>query len=108
MHELDRRKVMRLISREMIVGVVNGAVFAVLIGIVTMFRYGNPGLGVVIAMAMVINMFVAGSAGVLIPLLINRLKADPAVASGTFVTTLTDVIGFFAFLSIAGLWFGLF
>ncbi|MGV3651023.1 MAG: magnesium transporter [Devosia sp.] len=108
MHELDRRKVMRLISREMIVGVVNGAVFAVLVGIVTMLRYGNPGLGAVIAMAMIINMFVAGSAGVLIPLLLNRLKADPAVASGTFVTTLTDVIGFFAFLSIAGLWFDLF
>ena len=108
MRELDHRKVGRLIAREMTVGVVNGGIFAVLIGLVTAVRYGNPGLGFVIAMAMVINLFVAGTAGVLVPLGLNRLKIDPAIASSTFVTTMTDVIGFFAFLSIAGLWFNLF
>ena len=108
MQELDRKKIGRLVSREVRVGVVNGVIFAVLIGVVTMIRYANPGLGIVIALAMIINMIVAGTAGVLIPLLLNRLRIDPAVASSTFVTTLTDVIGFFAFLSIAGLWFGLF
>jgi magnesium transporter len=108
MRELDRGKIGRLISREILVGVVNGAIFAVLIGLVTALRYGNPGLGFVIAMAMVINLFVAGSAGVMIPLTLNRFRVDPAIASSTFVTTLTDVVGFFAFLTIAGLWFGLF
>jgi magnesium transporter len=108
MRELDRGRIGRLITREVTVGVVNGAIFAVLIGIVTALRYANPGLGIVIAMAMVINLFVAGAAGVLIPLTLNRFKIDPAIASSTFVTTLTDVVGFFAFLTIAGLWFGLF
>jgi magnesium transporter len=108
MRELDTKKIRRLISREVRVGVVNGVIFAVLIGLVTMVRFANPGLGIVIAMAMIINLIVAGTAGVLIPLFLNRLKIDPAVASSTFVTTLTDVIGFFAFLSIAGLWFDLF
>lgn len=57
---------------------------------------------------MIINMIAAGSAGILIPLTLNRLKVDPAIASSVFVTTVTDVIGFFAFLGLAGLWFGLF
>jgi magnesium transporter len=59
-------------------------------------------------MAMVVNMIVAGGCGILIPMLLNRLKIDPAVASSTFVMTFTDVIGFFAFLALAGWWFGLF
>ena len=62
----------------------------------------------VIGLAMIINMIVAGTAGILIPLMLDRLKADPAVASSVFVTTITDMVGFFAFLGIAGLWFGLF
>jgi magnesium transporter len=56
----------------------------------------------------VINLIVAGTFGILIPLTLDKLKADPAIASAVFVTTVTDVVGFFAFLGIAGLWFGLF
>jgi magnesium transporter len=108
LRELDRRRIGRLILREMSVGVVNGAVFAVLIGLVTAVRFANIGLGVVIGLAMIINMIAAGTAGVLIPLLLDRLKIDPAIASSTFVTTVTDVVGFFSFLALAGLWFGLF
>ncbi|MCP8882033.1 magnesium transporter [Devosia sp. XJ19-1] len=108
MRELDGRRVRRLIRREMVVGVVNGVIFAVLIGIVTALRYGDLQLGIVIGIAMVINMIVAGTFGILIPLTLDKLKADPAIASAVFVTTVTDVIGFFAFLGIAGLWFGLF
>ena len=108
LRELDKRRMRKLILREMTVGVVNGAIFAVLIGLVTALRFAEPGLGIVIGLAMVINMIAAGTAGILIPLALNRLKIDPAIASSVFVTTITDVVGFFAFLSLAALWFNLF
>ncbi len=108
LRELDRQRIGRLILREMTVGVVNGGIFALLIGVVTALRFGNPGLGVVIGLAMIVNMIAAGTAGILIPLALDKLKIDPAIASSVFVTTVTDVIGFFAFLGLAGLWFGLF
>ena len=106
--ELDRHKVRRLITREMLVGVVNGVVFAILIGLVTAVRFTNIQLGIVIGLAMVINMIAAGTAGILIPLGLNKLKIDPALASSVFVTTVPDGSGFVAFLRLAGLWFGLF
>jgi magnesium transporter len=105
---LDRTRMLRLIGREVSVGLINGLLFAVLIGVVTAVRFANVDLGVVIGLAMVVNMIVAGAAGILIPLALNRLKIDPAIASSVFVTTITDVVGFFAFLALAGLWFGLF
>jgi magnesium transporter len=108
MRELDSFKLRRLVSREILVGFLNGAIFAVLLGVLTIVRFGNPGLGIVIGLAMITNMIAAGTAGVLIPLTLDRLKIDPAVASSTFVTTITDVVGFFAFLGLAGLWFHLF
>ena len=108
MRELDRFKIRRLITREMLVGLFNGLIFAALIGLITALRFSNWGLGIVIALAMAINMLAAGTAGILIPLLLDRLKIDPAIASSVFVTTVTDVVGFFAFLALAGLWFGLF
>jgi magnesium transporter len=108
MRELDGRKLRRLITREVIVGLVNGVIFAVLIGVVTAIRFGNVQLGIVIGLAMVINLIVAGTAGILIPVALDKAKADPAVSSSVFVTTITDCVGFFAFLGIAGLWFGLF
>jgi len=107
LRELDRHKMGRLILREMTVGVVNGVVFAVLVGLATYLRFQNLTLGVVIALAMIINMITAGTAGILIPLGLDRLKIDPAIASAVFVTTITDVVGFFAFLGIAAIWFGL-
>lgn len=106
--DLDRTRVRRLVVREMTGGFLNGCIFAILIGVVTAARYVNPGLGIVIGMAMIVNMIAAGTAGILIPLTLNRLKVDPAIASSVFVTTVTDVVGFFAFLGLAGLWFGLF
>lgn len=108
MKELDSYRVRRLILRELLVGIANGAIFAVLIGVITAVWFTNPGLGLVIAAAMVINMIAAGSSGILIPLALDKLGIDPAVASSAFVTTVTDVVGFFAFLALAGLWFGLF
>ena len=108
MRELEGGRLRRLIRREMVVGFFNGMIFAILIGLVTWLRYNNVQLGAVIAIAMIINLVVAGTAGILIPLTLDRFRADPAIASAVFVTTITDVIGFFAFLGIAGLWFGLF
>ncbi len=108
MRELEGGRLKRLIRREMVVGFVNGVIFAILIGLVTWLRYANLQLGIVIAMAMIINLVVAGTVGILIPLTLDKFKADPAIASAVFVTTVTDVVGFFAFLGIAGLWFGLF
>ncbi|MGV3490575.1 MAG: magnesium transporter [Devosia sp.] len=106
--DLDRGRVRKLILREVSGGFINGCIFAILIGGITWLRYLNPGLGIVIGMAIIVNMIAAGTAGILIPLTLNRMKIDPAIASSTFVTTVTDVIGFFAFLALAGIWFGLF
>ncbi|WP_424981029.1 magnesium transporter [Maritalea sp. S77] len=106
--ELDSYNVRRLITREFLVGVVNGVVFAVVIGVVAAVWFANPLLGLVIGTAMVINMIAAGVSGILIPLGLDKLKIDPAIASSAFVTTVTDVVGFMAFLYIAAMAFNLF
>ncbi|MEL6768696.1 MAG: magnesium transporter, partial [Pseudomonadota bacterium] len=93
----------RVVMREAVVGLVNGLVFAVLMGVIAWFWFGDPGIGGVIAVAMVINLLAAALAGILIPLALDRVGADPALASGTFVTTVTDVVGFLAFLGLAAL-----
>ncbi len=94
----------RVITREALVGLLNGFLFAIIIGSVAYFWFGSDLLGIVIGVAMVINMLVAGLFGILIPMTLDSLDIDPAVASGTFVTTVTDVVGFFAFLGLAALW----
>ena len=99
--DLTGANVWRVIRREVLVGLVNGAIFAVVMGIVGWVWFGSPMLGVVIAIAMVINMVVAGLAGTAIPVALERMGVDPALASGAFVTTVTDVVGFFAFLGLA-------
>ena len=90
----------------MAVGFINGVVFAILIGTVAGLWFQSVEIGGIIAAAMIVIMFVAALAGILIPLLLDRLGADPAVASAVFVTSVTDVVGFFAFLGLAGWWFG--
>ena len=105
--DLDIYNAWRVIRRELGVGFINGAVFAVLIGMVAGTWFGDPNIGGIIAAAMIINMFAAALAGILIPLLLDRLGIDPAVASAVFVTTVTDVVGFFAFLGLATWWFGM-
>ncbi len=91
----------RIIIREGLVGLLNGVAFAIIVGLVGVYWFGSPMLGVVLGIAMIGNMIVAGLAGILIPLLLDRFKIDPALASGAFVTTVTDVVGFFAFLGLA-------
>ncbi|KIC18783.1 magnesium transporter [Leisingera sp. ANG-Vp] len=99
--DLTGSNVWRVIRREVLVGLVNGLIFAVVMGIVGIAWFGSPMLGGVIAVAMVINLVVAGLAGTVIPVLLEKMNIDPALASGAFVTTVTDVVGFFAFLGLA-------
>ena len=99
--DLTGSNVWRVIRREVLVGLVNGVIFAVVMGIVGVLWFGGPELGYVIAAAMVINLVVAGLAGTGIPIILDRMGVDPALASGAFVTTVTDVVGFFAFLGLA-------
>jgi magnesium transporter len=105
--ELGHWNVGRFLTRELLVSVINGAAFAIITGLIASIWFGNSGLGLVIGLAMVTNLFAAALAGASIPVILDRMKIDPAVSSGTFVTTVTDVIGFFAFLGIATLWFRL-
>jgi magnesium transporter len=105
--ELGSSNARRVIFREALVGLVNGLGFAVITGVVAMAWFRIPGLGIVIGLAMLCNLIAGALGGILIPMALQRMRADPAVASGTFVTTVTDVVGFFSFLGIATLWFGL-
>ncbi|WP_226549519.1 magnesium transporter [Celeribacter naphthalenivorans] len=101
--DLTGANVWRVIRREVLVGLANGIVFAVIMGVVGILWFGSPALGAVIGAAMVINLVIAGLAGIGIPVVLERLGVDPALASGAFVTTVTDVVGFFAFLGLAGM-----
>lgn len=106
-HELDPYNMGRVVLRETYVGLINGAAFAVLMAIVALVWFGSFGLGLVIGAAMIVNMFAAALAGILIPIALDHFEIDPAIASSVFVTTVTDVVGFFAFLGLAALWFGI-
>jgi magnesium transporter len=79
----------------------------VITGIAAAAWFKVPDLGVVIGLAMICNLLAGALGGILVPLALHRFRADPAVSSGVFVTTVTDVVGFFSFLGIATLWFGL-
>ena len=101
--ELGPVNAARVVVREAYVGLVNGIMFAAIMGLVVLAWFGMGTLGIVIAAAMICNFLAAGLAGILIPLGLHRAGFDPAVASGVFVTTVTDVVGFFAFLGLASL-----
>jgi magnesium transporter len=105
--ELSSANTWRIIRREVLVGVLNGLAFAVIMGAVAAIWFDVNDLGLVMGLAMVIVLAAAALGGILIPLLLTRLGVDPAVSSGPFVTTVTDVVGFLSFLGIATLWFGL-
>src|SRR6195952_2910751 len=105
--ELGSNNAFRVVLREALVGLVNGLAFAVISGVAAVLWFKIPGLGVVIGLAIICNLVAGALGGILIPMVLERLRIDPAVASGTFVTTITDVVGFFSFLGIATLWFGL-
>ena len=99
--DLTPTNAFRIVGRETLVGLLNGIAFAVIMAGIAWAWFDSPAIGAVIAAAMVVNLLVAGLAGILVPLALERAGADPALASGTFVTTVTDVVGFFAFLGLA-------
>lgn len=102
--ELNSTNIGRVAMREAAVGLINGLTFAVFLSLLAVYLFGAGQLGYVIAAAIIINMLAAALAGIFIPLALNRLGFDPAVASTVFVTTVTDVVGFFSFLGLATLW----
>ncbi len=101
--ELSGTNTWRIVWKETIVGAINGVLFAVLTGALAAFWFQSTMLGIVIAMAMVINLIVAGVFGAGIPLTLHRMGSDPAVSSTVLLTTVTDVIGFLSFLGLAAL-----
>jgi magnesium transporter len=103
-NQLTSSNTARMILREFRIAAANGAMLGVLVGTGTYLAFGNVGLAIVIAMAMVINNLIAGLAGVLVPVSLERAGVDPAVSSAVFVTTMTDVMGFLSFLGLATLW----
>jgi magnesium transporter len=103
MRELSKTNMMRTIVKETAVGFLNGFAFAVITGVLAAAWFDRPMLGIVIGLAMVTNLVAAGLFGILIPLTLQKFKIDPALASAVFLTTITDVVGFFTFLGLASL-----
>ncbi|MEK6216020.1 MAG: magnesium transporter [Boseongicola sp.] len=99
--DLTGSNALRVIRRESLAGLLSGLIFAVVMGAVGSFWFGSSLIGLVLATAMLVNLLVAGLSGVLVPLALDKAGIDPALASGTFVTTVTDIVGFFAFLGLA-------
>ncbi len=103
MKELTATNAARIVGKEIIVGGINGMLFAVLMGGIAWLWFGQPVIGLIIAAAMVVNLLIAGFAGVTIPIVLQRLRIDPAVGSAVVLTTVTDVVGFVSFLGLAAL-----
>ena len=101
MREIPRNKTMRLIIKEGQLGIINGAVVGLVTALVAWIWHGNAYLGVVIGLGMLCNLFFAGVSGASIPLLMKRIGIDPAQSSSIILTTVTDVLGFIAFLGFA-------
>ena len=102
-NQLTESNTVRAFARELTIALANGLSLGLLIGVGVSLIFGNVGLGAVIAAAMVINNLAAGLGGILVPVTLDRFKVDPAVSSAVFVTTITDVTGFFSFLGLAAL-----
>jgi magnesium transporter len=101
--ELNSSNALRVTSRELLVGIINGLLFASIVGAIAYLWFHDTYLAVAIAGAMLINLTVAGFAGIMIPLTLNKMGADPAASAGVFLTTVTDIVGFFTFLGLATL-----
>jgi magnesium transporter len=105
--DLGDANALRVVRREVLVGMINGLGLAVILGVIAALWFQVNDLGLVIGLAIVCVLSAAALGGIVIPLVLVRLGVDPALASGPFVTTVTDVVGFLSFLGIATLWFGL-
>ncbi|MCB1407265.1 MAG: magnesium transporter, partial [Rhodobacteraceae bacterium] len=99
--ELTGQNTRRVVWRELVVGLINGAAFGLIMAAVVGLWFGVPMLAVVIALSMVATLASAALSGIVLPVILDKMNVDPALASGPFVTTVTDVVGFFAFLGLA-------
>ncbi|MEN9895790.1 MAG: hypothetical protein RIR97_1642 [Pseudomonadota bacterium] len=104
--DIDIYNAGRIIRREAAVGLLNGLIFSVILGAASIVMFQNVDLGVVIGIALIVNLLAAALAGILLPLLLDRFGADPAISASVFVTTVTDLTGFSVFLGLATYWFG--
>jgi len=105
MGQINDRNQLWLIGRESLVGLINGLLWAIVIAVTASVWFGDPILGLIIACAMFINLVTAGLTGAGLPILLRKLRVDPALAGGVLVTTVTDVMGFLAFLGLATLFY---
>ena len=103
--ELSAGNFSKIVTKEFIIGILNGIIFAVIAATIVQLWLDQINLSILIAVAMILNMIVAGLFGILVPVALKRMKIDPAVASSVFVTTITDVVGFLSFLGIGAYFF---
>ena len=94
-----------MVSKEFVIGILNGIIFALITGIIVQLWFKEINLSILIAISMILNMIVAGIFGIMVPVSLQRFNIDPAIASSVFVTTITDVIGFLSFLGIGTYFF---
>jgi len=103
--ELSSENFTKIVSKEFVIGILNGIIFAIITGIVVLLWFREINLTIIIAVSMVLNMIVAGLFGILVPVSLKKFNIDPAIASSVFVTTITDVVGFLSFLGIGAYFF---
>ena len=103
--ELSSENFTKIVSKEFVIGILNGIIFAIITGIVVLLWFREINLTIIIAVSMILNMIVAGLFGILVPVSLKKFNIDPAIASSVFVTTITDVVGFLSFLGIGAYFF---
>jgi len=101
--ELTTSNAIKIITKETLIGGINGIIFAIIISLISIYWFDNLLLGLIIGLAMILNLLIAGFSGIAIPLVLDKLKIDPALASAVILTTITDVFGFLSFLGLATL-----
>ncbi len=99
--QVSARNSMAILRKELAVGILNGIVFSIIVAAIAYYWYGSPGLGLVMGIAIIVNLVAGALAGALIPVILKRMSIDPALAGGVVLTTVTDVIGIFAFIGLA-------
>ena len=103
--ELSAGNFGKVVSKEFVIGILNGIIFAIISGVIVQLWFKEINLSILIAVSMILNMMVAGLFGILVPVSLKKFNIDPAIASSVFVTTITDVIGFLSFLGLGALFF---
>ncbi len=103
--ELSSGNFGKIVSKEFVIGILNGIIFAIITGVIVQLWFNEINLSILIAISMILNMIVAGLFGILVPVSLKKFNIDPAIASSVFVTTITDVIGFLSFLGLGAYFF---